>query len=88
MAQVLGRIAQPLLHEEEVVALGFVMPHVEIDRVAHDQRRGVGGEYIAQQRVAARLRLGSQQAGRHGDAQQQDAAGKPGQERRASDRLP
>ena len=58
VAQVLGRIAQPLLHEEEVVALGLVMAHVEVDRVAHDQRRGVGGEAVAQHRIGAGRRFG------------------------------
>ncbi len=53
------------------------MADIEIDRVADDQRCGVGGEYIAQQRVAARRRFGT---GRQGHAQQQGATGNPGQE--------
>ena len=53
-----GGIDEPLAHVEHLVALRLVMPRVEIQPVAHDQRGRVGGELVADDGIrAGRSRL-------------------------------
>jgi hypothetical protein len=48
-----GRIDQPLAHVEHFVALRLVVADIQIQRIADDQRSGIGCEFIADDRVRA-----------------------------------
>ena len=50
---VLGRIGEPFGDVEHLLAARLVVPDVEVERVADDQRGGIGRVAVADERVAA-----------------------------------
>jgi hypothetical protein len=75
MPHVLRRIDQPFAHVEHLVAPRLIMPDIEIQRVADDERGGIGGELVADDRVRTRRRGIARPAGgrareHHGKAEE------------------